>query len=538
MKDSEFYLDPAHERASNPEFNGDLYDETRRFFPAYVWYRPSKDIKGEHVGWCSNCGAFIDEGNLRGISRSNAVLHNQDTECPFCRRDVTLKCEGRMKNYNSLCTDANIAYFYSPEPDLVYIRVFDMLADYSDTKEPFPRFRKIWKSETARYRLRPGEWISEKHDWYGNLHGTKEPYDSNLTRAQRVAGLCGAERVLPKTFLRYHQLAELQENSEAISVGTGVPYCYETVAEYRPLRYLCYFAMYPQLEMVAKLGLHWAVNELVNKRRKNARLLNWNAKTPHEFLRLTKQQTREYLDGYASSKTTLSVLQSGKGKLGVREADEVARKVPDDRIGEFVHIVTQYRQSAAKVFAYIQKKKITVSDYLDYIKGAEGLGYDLTVHNVIFPKNFHEAHDEAIRGIAIGEYRSLSKTKQRALKKRSERYEYTIHGCSFIFPVSVTEIVEEGKCLGHCVGGYAARHMEGKTTIVFMRRADAPSRSWYTIEINGTTVRQAYGKGNKIRPQNDKEARRAYHLWLCHLQHKKKKLRGTFENLRHVRMAV
>ena len=441
-----------------------------------------------------------------------------------------------MRNYSSLYTERNVAYFYSPEPNLVYVRVFAMWADYSDTNEPIPQFRKIWKSEQARYRLRPGEWISERHDWYGNMRSTKEPYEVPLTASRLLHALCGAEKALSNSFLKYHQLNELHDNSLCKSVYTGVAYRYVPALEYRPMRYLCYLSVMPQLEMVSKLGIWWAVLDLVNERKKNARMLNWKAKTPHEFLRLSKEQAKEYLKKYALRDDVLKLVQKGKGEISCDMAAAILR-VSNGREDEFLNLLFKYGAKHKKIIEYTEKSKITVSDYFDYIKGAEGLGYDLSVHNVLFPKNFQDAHDEAINGIAVAEFKNLSKAKQRSIEKRAKKYEYSIDGCVFIFPRSVAEIVAEGKNLGHCVGGYAARHIDGKTNIVFMRRADEPQKSWYTIEIDEKKVRQAYGKKNRIRPQDDKEACRAFHLWRCHLEHKVKRFAGSFKNMRYRKIA-
>ena len=57
-------------------------------------------------------------------------------------------------------------------------------------------------------------------------------------------------------------------------------------------------------------------------------------------------------------------------------------------------------------------------------------------------------------------------------------------GLAVILPKSVAEIVEEGRALSHCVGGYADRHAEGLLHIVFLRRLDDLTTPYYTIEVN------------------------------------------------------
>ena len=68
-------------------------------------------------------------------------------------------------------------------------------------------------------------------------------------------------------------------------------------------------------------------------------------------------------------------------------------------------------------------------------------------------------------------------------------------------PLSSAEIVQEGKTLRHCVGGYAARHIEGSCTILFIRRARTPMRSFLTVELyeerGRWKIRQVHGYKNE-----------------------------------------
>ena len=67
-----------------------------------------------------------------------------------------------------------------------------------------------------------------------------------------------------------------------------------------------------------------------------------------------------------------------------------------------------------------------------------------------------------------------------------------------MFPLTAAAIRREGKKLEHCVGGYAARHMEGVLTILFLRQADRPNKPYVTIEMNGNQIRQIHGYRNDI----------------------------------------
>jgi hypothetical protein len=73
-------------------------------------------------------------------------------------------------------------------------------------------------------------------------------------------------------------------------------------------------------------------------------------------------------------------------------------------------------------------------------------------------------------------------------------------GLCIVVPEDDRQIINEGKTLHHCVGGYAERHMSGATTILFLRKEKTPHRSYITIEMcgkQGNDIRQIHGYGNE-----------------------------------------
>ncbi len=534
--DEPFYINPKDEQSSYPFVDGALMEDVKRFFRAYIFAKPSREVRAARVGWCSCCGAFLDEGEMAAaVKAANggilAKWHDADAECPQCGRMATVKEDFRMRSYNSLFEDRMIAYIHVAAADLIYIRVFDTAVQYG-ADEPEGDFYPIFSREKYRFRLRPGEWVCEKNqeNWYGaraRFVREKTPLDEPVNKP--LGGICGAAR-LEKSFLRYHQGQTYYDNCEEKTAYSG--YDYRNYAARYPLKYLCRFAEYPQMEMVQKLGLHWAVNDFVNENRKNARLLDWNAKSVDGFLRLDRQTAKAYLAA-GGSRDLLALYRACKGAFDMQTLDTALRAV-GDRAEELVRALQSCGLSLVQARNYIEKKKITLSDWLDYIGGARKMGYDLTVHNVALPKDFHEAHDAAIRGMSLADFRKLTKAQQRKLKARAKKYEWRIGGYVFRFPLAAREIVEEGKALGHCVGGYAGRHMDGKTNIVFLRRADAPDKSLYTIEIDGAEVRQAYGAHNRIKPQNDGRVAACYRLWQMHVaKDLRLRLCGSFDKLKY-----
>jgi hypothetical protein len=66
-------------------------------------------------------------------------------------------------------------------------------------------------------------------------------------------------------------------------------------------------------------------------------------------------------------------------------------------------------------------------------------------------------------------------------------------------PNGAEEIIDEGDTLSICVGGYAARHLSGATTILFLRRRRKPNTPFVCIEIDekDNSIVQIHGYKNE-----------------------------------------
>lgn len=128
---------------------------------------------------------------------------------------------------------------------------------------------------------------------------------------------------------------------------------------------------------------------------------------------------------------------------------------------------------------------------------------------ILMPRDLVEKHDRVTAAwSAIQRQRRQAQAKEaekaaiEAYRKRlralSEKYLFWTDDFLIRAPVNADEIVDEGKALKHCVGGYAARHMTGATTILFLRRRDRPHTPLATIEMNGNTVVQVHGYRNEL----------------------------------------
>lgn len=288
------------------------------------------------------------------------------------------------------------------------------------------------------------------------------------------------------------------------------------------LTYLSYFAMYPQLEMLQKLGHCDVVRELINRGKKTFPYTNWKAKNITDFFKMSKQEYKAFKENGG----TLDILRmayrfsTGKNQLDFAKAKKYFDCFGNEyNIKRFAGEVKKAGISLDEAFKYVLKNE-DYSEYTDYLQMADALGYDLKVHNVAFPKNLKEAHDNAaaaervmLEEKRVAENRKKEIAAEKYLKKYEKQYSFTDGTYSIIIPHTIKEIVDEGKAMKHCVGGYAGRHMEGTLAILFLRLTAEPNKSLYTIEMHDKALTQVQGYNN--RTPLTPEAKAFFDMWLA-----------------------
>lgn len=130
------------------------------------------------------------------------------------------------------------------------------------------------------------------------------------------------------------------------------------------------------------------------------------------------------------------------------------------------------------------------SDYKDYIENAALLEYDLTNLEVLYPKNFKQAHDLALdivhdKNFNEGELPQIA----RQYEKYSNLYSYEDKDFCIMPPVRHNDLKNEGKTLCHCVATYAKKVATEKTIILFIRKTSEKEKPYFTLELNSVTLR-------------------------------------------------
>ena len=145
---------------------------------------------------------------------------------------------------------------------------------------------------------------------------------------------------------------------------------------------------------------------------------------------------------------------------------------------------------------WVIKNLVTAYEYRDYQNMLENLGVAFEGDFRILPKNFKQAHDDAVKA-----YNDMKDEQKRIeFANQLEKLlglEQTIGNYTFVLPKELQELKAEGKALSHCVGSYADRVARGETVILFVRQKEKVDNPLYTLEIKNGKIVQLRGKRNK-----------------------------------------
>ncbi|MCY1250002.1 PcfJ-like protein [compost metagenome] len=90
----------------------------------------------------------------------------------------------------------------------------------------------------------------------------------------------------------------------------------------------------------------------------------------------------------------------------------------------------------------------------------------------------------------------LMRKKAKERYEKIKHYEFELGQIKIVVPHTAKEIIDEGNKLSHCVGGYAQRHVDGQTTILFIRKTENLDEPFYTVEVKNEKVSQVRGTKN------------------------------------------
>lgn len=485
-EEADFYL-----KQFEPYFIGREEEFVSEVFEHHLFYETwgRRDFR-ECICTHPDCGTFeVDkEENPRFFN-----LHHGDAlECPRCGNVVTLVALGKMRSFATLEETRRIVLCRSgPNGALLLTAGWGTKTYERNDLRP-----TVYFNEKVRICLLPGkrmEW-RKTMEWNGCRYRTagwhqedfvKEPFAPYMYTSDGSYYFMFPERI-GDTALRYSCLSDWYYHDTAVDLE-------DMQAPVRQvIKYLSVYTQYPAMEMAVKIGFMDAVTELAVEGRKNARFLDWSARSLNGFLRLSKAEAKLLVKNGCSLRVLKEYITAKK--------DGITRKIEEfipllsaaggvDNIPLVGACAKRVGCDLKQAVNYLVKQNTgknadrTLGLWRDYLDMAEILNYDMTRKDVLMPKNLWERHDAAAATIRVQEEKKATKEYKRRRKNLAKLYEFELDGLLIKVPGSAQEIVDEGKALSHCVGGYAARHVTGKVDILFLRDAAKPDKPMVTIEM-------------------------------------------------------
>ena len=453
------------------------------------------------------------------------------SKCPYCGAKVTVK-ELRYSGGRANLWSFRRAVILRQWRGALWVTAWDCKKNYSRSDiDGEPLLTELPEMTLLGvYRFAPGMAEQATRQWW--CGGAP----MNYLRQTAIGKSNGRKGGMWKIHAPYAYCAELGGSYDVIGMaelGKGfMCWCGLDklhIPSYDFIELLTAACFYPrQIEWLVKLGLGEAVEDLVGRGVKNAALIRWEAAKPKDFLRCTRQEALDAA-GDKSIHSPLDVL-----KLYVLQKDKPAKMTLESAAffteacrGEpqrqMLNLLVQHGIHAEKMMRYLQQagavaaeeKGRPVSDseitrlYMDYLDAARNCGMDVENPVIFMPRNLIEKHDRVTAAWSAIQRQRRKAALAEADRKAAEAYRKRLHTLSekYLFwtddfliraPVNADEIVDEGKALKHCVGGYADRHLSGATTILFLRRRDKPHTSLATIEMNGNRIMQVHGYRNEM----------------------------------------
>ena len=491
-------------RRLHGDYTEDEVQECISYFPQYILYHRNKK---EIDGYCTGCKQYL---HLEKYCQT--PVHGLKWKCPNCSADITFYAGGKVPASRH-CVKRNFVILRAIDNEL-YVRAIEVHQTFS--RDAFSEWNGISEYDTdyfmrecCVYWCRSGEAAEWKRLYGGNyseqLKKCHEPIFTGGFYPDNSYAVIGMDRI-NDTDLRY------------IGLDRFVEICTNTKNFVPFMTFICESAKKPAYEKLMKSGFKYLVCDKFTEG--NVRL-NYRGKTPQKILGLNTDEVKA-LYGCNASDYRRYLLFRNK----VRVSGDFNRRFSlFEKFGDVLQYIISISDITAlsheKVMNYINRqtkgnaRKFSefARDWEDYIDQCRMLEYDIADESISKPSDFQKMHERLSQLIKVKRNEIMTKQFEKLAEMRRE-LEYLDDRYIVIQPKTVDEIIDEGKALKHCVGGYAQRHAEGKLTIMFLRQKERPNKPYYTIEIsNDGKIAQCRGYRNNAKspkPQKIKDFEKVY----------------------------
>lgn len=492
VQDSDITEQEKKDLSAMPTITKKEIRQMNSYFKPYIFYH--KTGKNETECFCTACNRSYT---------SDSTLHHKTMEiCPYCHTTATAAAAGYSQKDKT--ETINFVIFKKHRTkDIVYAICLNAGKRYNgDYRNWFNKVRTygvdFYRQPDLEcdlhkiYVFKPGECNVYRRQ-YAYLNGkysykytkikkkVSRPFTATIYKPTDTIML--NREVLPKTHLRYYAAAL------PVSLQNHL------------VEWLNLCSLYPIAEIAGKSKsktIQRIVQDKLCYDMTHRDLVDWKAKKPKDFLKITLNELRDFEKSetrtYSLDTLELYVCHKKKGEKIPFEVCQFEVVLKESSL--FIEVKNYI--DIKKLYEYRrrqQKNKTWRGErtYLDYLHHAQMCGYDLTQKNILYPRDIQQAHDDAVANWHIVQ---AEKEKEKAdaeaqkygyperYKQLCKKYAFEYGELKIVVPERASEIITEGKVLQHCVGGYASRHIQGKTTILFLRHISEPDKPYYTIEVN------------------------------------------------------
>lgn len=238
--------------------------------------------------------------------------------------------------------------------------------------------------------------------------------------------------------------------------------------------------------------------------------IDWGARKPHEMLYMEKPDYKRASALPADAACIVMDQQKAVGACMIWGAPKEYTKTLGEHGVDFAFSAYKNkdlrRWSLVRMWNYVLKVAATIKNQnraieeaadlcVDYWKDAKRAKFDLANSVVMFPKDIKEAHARAISAIKYTENEKY-KTRFERKAKQLAPLQWENGGLLITPAQNESQLIVEGKTLGHCVGGYGDAHCKGDC-IFFIRHTDAPDLPFFTLQLNTKTGKVLQNRGEK-----------------------------------------
>jgi phage FluMu protein Com len=210
------------------------------------------------------------------------------------------------------------------------------------------------------------------------------------------------------------------------------------------------------------------------------------------------------------SKYTFSKLQALTELQLLYSADKnIAGKdyeyIKDNEVSTYqiIDVCNDFDISIHQILTYLERVRVTqcvspttaMSEWKDYLSGCKTIKANLSDNKVKYPSALRTEHDKVMYKKKIIDNRYYKERFQEVTKEYGQKYYHKNKEFIITYPKTLNDLFEEGRRLNHCVGSYGDAIKDGKSIILFVRKASEPDTPFFTLEVkpNYNAITQFYG---------------------------------------------